>query len=143
MRAVIVLVLALLSGAAHAAPTGMTLCAPEGEACDLRGIDAWVTFGTGSGSCDISATTCTGSYTPPIRTGGGEFYVVCRLELFAGPDPAPGEAKACYFAPASSTPTDPGTDEFDPSNVSHLLQAVIVMGHVFMLWMGYRAGDKL
>jgi len=30
----------------------------------------------------------------------------------------------------------------DFENTAHLLQAVLVMGHVFMLWMGYRAGDK-
>lgn len=143
MRHLLAILLLALCGAVHAAPSGFTQCAPEGEACDLRGIDAYVTFGTGSGTCDTAASTCTGSYTPLIRTGGGEFYVVCRLDLFSGVDPAPGQAKACYYAAASSTPNDPGAQQFDPNSVPHLLQAVLVMGHVFILWMGYRAGDKI
>ena len=71
MRRLLAILLLALSGAAHAAPSGFTQCAPEGEACDLRGIDAYVTFGTGSGTCDTGANTCPGASPPIIRTGGG------------------------------------------------------------------------
>lgn len=117
----LVVVLSLLaSEKACAAPSGFSFCSGEGEACDLRGVDAWVTFGAGEGSCDVTAGTCSGSYSPVIRTGGGEFYVVCRQELFTGPDPAPGLPKSCFWSavgapspgggassPSSSTSTDP------------------------------------
>lgn len=94
-----------------AAPSGFTFCAGEGEACDLRGVDAYVTFGAGEASCNLTAGTCTGTYTPLIRTGGGaDFYVVCRQELFVGPDPAPGVGKSCFWAPAG------GTTSADPAS---------------------------
>lgn len=31
----------------------------------------------------------------------------------------------------------------DFDNTNQLLQAILVMGHVFILWMGFRAGDKV
>lgn len=110
IRALFMVLALVISYPAAAAPSGFTFCSGEGEACDLRGVDAYVTFGAGEGSCSLTAGTCTGTYAPLIRTGGGEFYVVCRQDLFTGPDPAPGVGKSCFWAPAGgATPPDPAS----------------------------------
>ena len=54
----LVLALCLLSAfPAYAAPSGFTYCGPDGDACDLRGVEAFVTFGAGEGSCDTAGAT--------------------------------------------------------------------------------------
>lgn len=95
----LVIVLSVLAAApAYAAPSGFTFCAGEGEACDLRTLTGYVTFGAGEGSCDLTAGTCTGTYTRLSAVAPENvFYTTCRLELFAGPDPAPGVAKSCFY----------------------------------------------
>lgn len=145
-RAFASMLLALGPLVANAAPSGFAFCGPDGDVCDLIGRDGYVTFGAGTGSCDVSALTCSAGYTTPVRVMPSDnFYVVCRLALFGSVDPAPGETKACYFQEVGALPpVDPvAPGEFNWNSTAHLLQAVLVMGHVFMLWIGFRAGDKV
>lgn len=104
----LVCVLAMLANTAHAAPSGFTFCSGEGEPCDLRNINAYVTFGAGEGSCDLSSGLCTGTYSPLIQVDStSNFYVVCRLSLFPGSDPAPGVGKSCFWIASAGTSTSP------------------------------------
>lgn len=142
----LVVLLVLVCRPAVAAPSGFTHCAAENSYCELSGVDVYITFGAGEGSCDFTALTCTGSYSPPVRYAVG-YSNPCRADLLGvSTDPAPGVLKSCFWIAAGGTPPpdpDPGADTFDPGNATHLLQAVLVMGHVGMLWAGFRSGDKL
>lgn len=96
---------------ASAAPSGFTFCANELAYCELSGTDAFITFGAGEGACDLTAGTCTGSYSAPIRYSTG-FSNTCRGDVLGlTSDPAPGVAKACFWISAggATPPPDPAS----------------------------------
>lgn len=101
----LVVVFCLLANRAYAGPSGFTFCSGEGEPCNLSGVDAFVTYGSGDAACDIAAGTCTGTYSPLYRFDHVNF--TCGLAQFGGVDPAPGVLKICYWISAGGTATPP------------------------------------
>jgi hypothetical protein len=108
---------------AVAAPSGFTFCAGELAYCELSGTDVYVTFGAGEGACDLTAGTCAGSYSPPVRYASG-FSNTCRADVLGiSTDPAPGVAKACYWIASGSAtpPPDPASSPASSPSGSTLL----------------------